>query len=135
MATTTSVPAVGTPSKAKTRTGMVISWICILFLLFDSISKIFRERHTIEASQHIGWPVETLVPIGIVLLVITLLYILPRTAVLGAVLLTAWMGGATAINIRSGTPLYFPIVFGLLVWLGLWLRDERLARLLPVRKD
>lgn len=113
---------------------MVISWICILFLLFDSITKIFREHHTIEASQHIGWPVETLVPIGFVLLVITLLYILPRTAVLGAVLLTAWMGGATAINIRSGTPLYFPIVFGLLVWLGLWLRDERLARLLPVRK-
>jgi hypothetical protein len=122
-------------SRSRVITGIVISWICILFLLFDAITKIFRERHTIEASQHIGWPVETLQPIGVVLLICTLLYIFRRTAVLGAVLLTAWLGGGTAICIRSGVPWYFPVVFGILLWLGLWLRDDRLGQHLPIRKD
>ena len=128
----TSKPSI---SKGRLWTGQVITWICVLFLLFDAIMKIIRERHTIETSQHIGWPVETLVPLGFVLLVCTILYIIPRTAVLGAVLLTAWMGGGTAINVREGLPYIFPIIFGLLVWLGLWLRDAQLGKHLPLRKN
>ena len=113
----------------KRITGLVISWICILFLLFDAITKIIGERHTVEASQHVGWPVETLTPIGVVLLICTILYIIPRTAVLGAILLTAWLGGATAMNVRAGFPWWFSVVFGVLVWLGLGLRDQRVKTL------
>jgi len=97
--------------------------------------KIIKEPHTIEASQKTGWPVETLQPIGFVLLICTILYIIRRTSVLGAVLLTAWLGGATAMNLRSGFPYLFPVIFGLLVWLGLWLRDVGLGKFLPLRKD
>jgi len=109
----------------KRVTGLVISWICILFLLFDAITKIIKEGHVVSACQQLGWPVETLTPIGVVLLVCTILYIIPRTAVLGAVLLTAWLGGGTAMNVRAGFPWWFSVVFGLLVWLGLGLRDQR----------
>ena len=131
---TTIAQPVHTASKARLWTGRIISAICILFLLFDSITKIIRERHTIEASGKLGWPVETLVPLGWVLLLCTILYTIPRTAVLGAILLTAWLGGATAENLRSGFPLWFSIVFGILVWLGLWLRDIHLSSHLPVKR-
>jgi len=114
-------------------TGLVISGICILFLLFDTITKIIRESHVVSTSRQLGWPVETLTPIGIVLLVCTILYIVPRTAVLGAVLITAWLGGGTAMNIRAGYPWWFSVVFGVLVWLGLGLRDQRVRTLFAGR--
>lgn len=135
METTIVNPALPSSSKGRLWTARVISWLCILFLLFDAISKIIRERHTIEASAKVGWPVETLQPLGFVLLICTILYAVPRTAVLGAVLLTAWLGGATAENLRTGFGPWFSVVFGLLVWLGLWLRDDRLGKHLPLRKD
>jgi hypothetical protein len=129
MATMTTAPATGASSKGKRIAGYVISYICILFLLFDAVTKIIQEHHTVEASQHTGWPVETLTPIGIVLLVCTVLYIIRRTAVFGAVLLTAWLGGGTAMNVRAGFPWWFSVVFGILVWLGLGLRDPRVRNL------
>lgn len=134
MATTMTTTAPASISKGRLWTGRIISWICILFLLFDSITKIFREHHTIEASEKMGWPVATLQPIGVVLLIITILYMIPRTAVLGAVFLTAWLGGATAESLRSTPFFWFPVIFGLLVWLGIWLRDDRLRTLFPVRR-
>jgi hypothetical protein len=120
--------------KGRLWTGRIISWLCILFLLFDASMKIIRERHTIEASNHMGWPVDTLQPIGFVLLICTILYAVRRTAVLGAVLLTAWLGGATAENLRAGFSIWFSIIFGLLVWLGIWLQDTHLSDHLPVKK-
>jgi hypothetical protein len=135
METTIAQSTLSTSSKGRLWTGRVISWLCILFLLFDAIMKVVREHHTIEASAKVGWPVETLQPLGFVLLICTILYAIPRTAVLGAVLLTAWLGGATAENLRSGFGPWFSVVFGLLVWLGLWLRDGKLSSHLPVRKD
>jgi len=134
MATTTASPAPVSIPKGRLWTGRVISWICILFLLFDASMKIILEHHTIESSAKVGWPVQTLQPLGFVLLIITILYAVPRTAILGAVLLSAWLGGATAENLRAGFPLWFSVVFGILVWLGLWLRDERLRSHLPVRR-
>ena len=134
MATTMTSTTPATTSTSRLWTGRIISYFCILFLLFDAITKIFREHHTIEASTKMGWPVSTLQPIGVVLLLITILYMIPRTAVLGAVLLTAWLGGATAESLRTGPFFWFPIVFGLLVWLGIWLRDGRLRTHMPVRK-
>jgi TRAP-type mannitol/chloroaromatic compound transport system permease small subunit len=134
MATTTTAPITASIPKGRLWTGRIISWLCILFLVFDASMKIILERHSVEASGKVGWPVQTLQPLGFVLLACTILYAIPRTAILGAVLLTAWLGGATAENLRTGFPLWFSVVFGILVWLGLWLRDDRLRSHLPVRK-
>jgi hypothetical protein len=124
-----------TASKGRRITGYIITTISVLFLLFDAIVKITYNHYAVESSQHIGWPVNTLVPLGWVLLLCTILYVIPRTATLGAVLLTAWLGGATAENVRvSPSFIWLPIVFGLLVWLGLWLRDSKLSSHLPLRK-
>ena len=130
MQSTTLQPVSKPISKGAFWGGWIISIICILFLLFDGITKAIKEHHTIEASSKMGWPVETLQPMGIVLLLITILYAIPRTAVLGAILVTAWLGGATAELVRIGYPLWFSVTFGILVWLGLWLRDIRTRRLL-----
>lgn len=135
---TTTVTTTSTPSTSKARlwTGRVITYILILFLLFDAFGKIVKQADTVSASAKMGWPVESLQPLGITLLIITILYAIRRTAVLGAVLLTAWLGGATAEMVRSKPEfLWFPIVFGILAWLALWLRDDRLSSHLPIRKD
>ena len=134
MATTLTQTTPASTSKGRLWTGRIITGICILFLLFDAITKIFKEHHTIEASAKVGWTAETIQPLGITLLIITILYMIPRTAVLGAILLTAWLGGATAENLRAGFPMWFSIVFGILVWLGLWLRDTTLSSHLPLKK-
>ena len=116
--------------KGSLWTGRIIRILCILFLLFDAIMKIIREKHTISSSAQLGWPETAIQGTGIVLLICTILYIVPRTAVLGAILLTAYLGGATAIMVRSGNQVIFSIVFGVLVWTGLALRDARLRAVL-----
>ncbi|WP_031529126.1 DoxX family protein [Dyadobacter crusticola] len=110
--------------------GKIISALCVLFLLFDSIMKVIKESHSIEGSAQLGWPVDQVQSIGIVLLLSTVLYIIPRTAVLGAILLTGYLGGAIAIMVRAGQPLYFALVFGILVWVGLCLRDDKVKRII-----
>jgi len=109
------------PSKATLWTGRVIMGICILFLLFDAVTKIFPPKVVIETSAKIGWTINTLRPLGISLLLSTVLYAIPRTTIFGAILVTAWMGGATASNILAGYNFIFPIIFGILVWTGLGL--------------
>jgi hypothetical protein len=118
--------ATSTPSNKVVLTGRIISALCVLFLLFDAIMKIIKEIHSMQGSVALGWPAEQVQSIGVVLLVCTVLYIIPRTAVLGAVLLTGYLGGAIAIMVRAGQPLYFALIFGILVWCGLLLRDEKL---------
>ena len=132
MATTT--PNNTSISNGRLWTGRVISWLCILFLAFDASMKIILERHTIETSAKLGWTASMLQPLGFILLACTILYAIPRTAILGAVLLTGYLGGATAANVHAGYPWWFSVVFGILVWLGLWLRDDRLRSHLPVRR-
>lgn len=111
-------------------TGRIISSLCILFLLFDAIGKIVKESHSIEGSVQLGWPEHLIQPIGIALLICTILYIFPRTAFIGAILLTGYLGGAIAIMVRAGQPLYFALVFGILVWIGLYFRNPKLKALL-----
>lgn len=130
-----TVKPIGTPSKTSLWIGWIISGICILFLLFDAITKIIKEEHTIKACVQLGWPEHSIQGIGIVLLISTILYLIPRTSILGAVLLTGYLGGAIAIMIRAEQQLYFALVFGLLVWLGLYLRDKKLHAILPLRKE
>ncbi|HUB59771.1 MAG TPA: DoxX family protein [Puia sp.] len=118
---TTIVTTEKSPSKAVLWTGRILMGICILFLLFDAITKIFPNKYVLDASAKIGWTIHTLRPLGIVLLLSTILYAIPRTTIFGAVLVTAWMGGATASDILAGYNFIFPIIFGILVWTGLGL--------------
>lgn len=114
--------------------GKIISALCILFLLFDAVGKVIKESHHIEGSAALGWPVDQVQNIGIALLISTILYIIPRTSILGAILITGYLGGAIAIMVRAGQPLYFASVFGVLVWAGLYLRDEKIRALIPFKK-
>ncbi|HVS96630.1 MAG TPA: DoxX family protein [Puia sp.] len=131
--TITGIPA-ASASKARLWTGRILTYLLLLFLLFDAVMKLIREHHTIEASAKLGWQADWIQTLGFVLFVSTILYAIPATAVLGAILLTAYLGGATAANILAHFPFYFPVVFGMLIWLALWLRDERLTAHLPVRR-
>lgn len=106
-------------SKGILWTGRILKSIVILFLLFDAITKIFPNKYVIDASAKVGWTINTLRPLGIVLLISTILYVIPRTTIFGAILLTAWMGGAVASSILGGYPFYFPVIFGILVWVAL----------------
>ena len=117
--------------------GRIISALCTLFLFVDSITKIIKAEQAIQGSIQIGWPHEMIQTIGIVLLVCTILYVVPRTSILGAILLTGYLGGATAVMMRArmdGHPYFFPIVFGMLIWIGLFPRDESLRSLIPMKR-
>jgi DoxX-like family len=112
-------------SKATLWTGRIITILCVLFLLMDAVMKVAKATVSVEASGQLGWPANLVPAIGWVLLASTILYAIPRTAFLGAILLTGYLGGAIAIMLRAGQPYYFPIIFGVLVWTGLALRDSR----------
>jgi hypothetical protein len=127
-------PNAKSTSNKSVLAGKIISALCILFLLFDAIMKVIEESHSMEGSIALGWPAEHVRSIGITLLLSTILYIIPRTAVLGAILITGYLGGAIAVMVAAGQPLYFAAVFGILVWAGLYLRDEKLRELIPFRK-
>jgi hypothetical protein len=126
----------GPVSKGRLWTGRIISALVVLFLLFDSITKVMMVRAVIEASAQLGYPANTIFTIGIILLVCTVFYIIPQTAVLGAILLTGYLGGAVAANLRIGSVMFntlFPIVFAALAWTGIFLRESRLGALIPFR--
>lgn len=123
-------------SRKRLWTGYGLSGVTTMFLLFDATMKLFKPVFVVKATVDLGYPESTIVGIGAVLLCSTLLYVFPRTSMLGAVLLTGYLGGAVASNVRAATPLFnalFPIIFCSLVWAGLLLRDKRLEALLPLR--
>jgi hypothetical protein len=111
----------------------ILTTLSVLFLLMDGGMKLFKPPFVVEATARLGYPDSTIVGIGVTLLVCTILYLIPRTAVLGAILLTAYLGGAVASNLRAGTPLFnmvFPMLFGVMAWASLVLRDKRLESVL-----
>ena len=117
------------PSRARLWTGRVITVLVLLFLLFDGITKLLKVPQVVDASAKLGFPHASIVEIGIILLICTVAYIVPATSVWGALLLTAYLGGAVCTQIRISGPLFdtfFPVGFGVLVWLGLLLRNPRL---------
>jgi hypothetical protein len=118
-------------NNARLWTARILGTLLSLFLVVDAIGKILRFAPYVEGTAKVGYPDGCLVPLGVVLLVSTLLYVWPRTAVLGAVLLTGYLGGATATHVRIGQPFVFPVIFGVLLWGCLYLRDARLRALLP----
>jgi hypothetical protein len=121
-------------SKTSPWAGRIMSGLVVAFLLFDASIKVLKLAAVVEATAKIGYPANTVVPIGIVLLACTVLYVVPRTSVLGAILLTGYLGGATASQVRLEDRWFLiPVVVGTLVWGGLFLRDERLRAFIPVR--
>jgi len=108
-----------------------------LFLLFDSVMKILKLAPAVQGTIQLGYPESVVVGLGIVLLVCTVLYAIPRTAILGAILLTGYLGGAVATQVRVGNPLFgyvlFPVYLGILIWAGIMLREHRLRVLVPLR--
>jgi len=121
------------PSKSANVTGWVITALCVLFLLFDAIMKIIKNVYSMEGSAKLGIPAEQVQGIGLVLLIATIIYAIPRTAILGAILISCYLGGAVAIMTRVHEPYYFPIVFGILIWVSLFLRIPALRALFPVQ--
>jgi hypothetical protein len=123
-------------SKAIIWTGRVISAITVLFLVFDGVTKVIKEPHVMAASAKMGYPQSAIVGTGITLLICVALYVIPRTSILGAVLLTGYLGGAVATHVFIRDPLFdtvFPIIFGVFVWGGLFLREARVRALIPLR--
>ncbi len=131
-----NVQAAAVPAKGALWAGRIVSWLVAAFLLLDGVAKLFKPAPVVEGTVKLGYPESVIIPLGIVLIVCTILYLIPRTAVLGAILLTGYLGGAVATHVRVGDGAFgivFAVVFGVLVWLGLYLRDEQLRALLPLR--
>ena len=136
-------PAIAAPvsvaSRPRTRaskgviSGRVLSGIAIAFLTADAFFKIFPVKAVIEGTQQLGYPVETIVPIGVTLMTCVILYAIPATSVFGAVLLTGYLGGAIATHVRVENPLFshtlFPTYVAALIWGGLYLRNAKLRAL------
>jgi len=115
-------------------TGWIVSVLPVLMLLMSGVMKLLKPAAVVEGFNQLGWPENLALALGILELSCTALYVVPRTAVLGAILLTGYLGGAVATHVRIGDPSFYgPIILGVLVWLGLYLRDYRLRALLPLR--
>ena len=125
-------------SGKKPWTGYILSGLAVLFLLFDGIGKILKPAMVVEGTVELGYPESVITGIGVTLLICTLLYVWSRTAILGAILLTAFLGGAVATHVRVGNPLFshvlFPVYLGIMLWGGLYLRDAALRSIFPLKK-
>ncbi len=122
------------PSQKLLWAGRIISALPVLLLLFSAVMKLMMPPAVVQGFAHYGYPESLISFLGILELACTVVYLIPPTAVLGAVLMTAYLGGATATNVRVGDPSYaVTVALGILVWLGLYLRDARLRALLPLR--
>src|SRR5436190_420774 len=123
-------------SKAMLWTGYVLSALPVLALLVSGIMKFVKPEALVKEFARLGWPENLALPVGAVEITCAILYVIPQTSVLGAILLTGYLGGATATHVRVGDPLFshvlFPVYLGILIWLGLYLRDVRLRALVPL---
>jgi len=121
-------------SKKMFWAGWIMSAPPVLLLLFSASMKVLKLPAAMDGFAHLGYPEHVALPLGIVELTCTVLYLIPRTSILGAILLTGYLGGATATHLRIGEPFHMAILLGMLVWGGLYLRDERLRALIPLRR-
>ncbi len=124
-------------NKMACRTGLGLSLVLAAFFAFNVLVKLFPETfypQMIEQMAGIGLPASILAPIAILEALCTVLYLVPATSVLGAVLFTGYLGGAILTHLRVGQPVYMQATLGVLIWLGVYLREPRLHELLPIRK-
>jgi DoxX-like family len=130
-----TITANGNVSRAAFISGWVIGGVVSALMLMDGVMKLFRPAAVVEGTVKLGYHTSAILPLGIVVLICTALYLVPRTAVLGAILLTGYLGGAVATHVRVGDPLFshilFPTYIGAMFWLGLYLRDARVRALVP----
>jgi hypothetical protein len=130
-----ATPATATP-KGMLWTGRVLTALIAAFMILDGGMKLFKPAVVVEGTKQAGFSESTIIPLGVTLLVSSILYAIPRTAVLGAILLTGYLGGAVATHVRLGDGNFlFAAIFGVVAWLGLYLRDARLRALVPLRRD
>jgi hypothetical protein len=119
------------------RTGAVLSIVAVLFLLFDSSGKLLEVAPVVAGSTQLGYPESVVPTLGLLLLVCVVLYVIPRSSIWGALLLTGYLGGAVASHVRIGSPLFthvlFPVYIASIAWAGLILRDARLRHLVAAR--
>ena len=123
-------------SSTRLWAGRIMSGLPALFLLVDGVMKLFKPPVVVQATVELGYPESVIFGLGMTLFVSTLLYLIPRTSVLGAILLTGYLGGAVATHVRVGGPHFnvvFAVIVGALLWGGLWLRDGQLREMLPLR--
>jgi len=136
MTSATNISPVG---KKKLVTGYVLTTLAAVFMLFDTVIKVLRLPVAIQGTTELGYPADSVLWIGMIELVCLGLYLVPPTSVLGALLLTGYLGGAIATHVRVGNPLLshtlFPIYVAILLWGGLYLRETRLHELVPVRRQ
>jgi hypothetical protein len=125
-------------SNKRVWAGRIVSALPVLFLLFDATIHIMRTPPVVEGFAKAGFPISTAVPLGVIEIVCIILYAIPRTSVLGAILLTGYLGGAVATNVRQQLPMLgyvlFPVYVAVFIWGGLWLRDDRIRSLIPVSR-
>lgn len=121
-----------TISNGQLWAGRIISGLPALFLLVDGAMKLVKPAVVVEATVKLGYAESAIIPIGVVLIICTILYLIPKTSVLGAILLTGYLGGAVATHVRAPEgvfPIIFPVILGVLLWLGLYLRNSKLRAL------
>ena len=128
------IGATNTLSKGRLWTSRIMSGIVILFMLFDSIFKFIQPEEVVQGTTELGYGAHHIALLGTLGLLSVIVYAIPRTSVLGAILLTAYFGGAIATHVRLDNPLFshvlFPVYLGILAWGGLWLRDERVRKVI-----
>ena len=114
--------------------GWVFSALAVLFLAFDAVMKLLRLPAAVQGTTELGYSADVVLPLGVLQAVLLIVYLLPRTSALGAILWTGYLGGAIATHVRAGSPILthvlFPIYVAALLWAGLWLRDGRVRALL-----
>ncbi len=137
-ALTIDAPPSASVSTSARRTGLVLTGIAVLFLTFDTALKMVAAPEAVTSTTELGYPASVLSLLWILEAVLLVLYLVPRTAIMGAILWTGYLGGAIATHVRVENPLFshvlFPVYVALLLWGGLWLREPRLRVLMPVRR-
>jgi uncharacterized membrane protein YphA (DoxX/SURF4 family) len=120
-------------SKKMLWTGRIVSSLPVLVLIMSAVMKFAKPPPVVEGFAHLGLPVTLAFGLGVLELACTAIYVIPRTAVLGAILLTGYLGGAVVAHLRVGDPFIGPCIFGVLIWAGLFFREPRLRALIPLR--
>ncbi len=122
-------------SKKTLWAGYIMGALPVLLLLMSAVMKLIKPPPVVEGFAHLGLPESLALALGILELACTVVYLIPQTSVLGAILLTGYLGGATVTHLRVGDPFFMPVILGMLVWGGLFLRDPRLRALIPLRRQ
>ena len=130
----TILPQPAPLSKKAIWSGRIMSGLPVLLLVFSATLKFLRPASMLETFAHLGIPERLSFPLGVLELTCTIIYLIPRTSVLGAILLTGYLGGAVLTHLRVGEPVFMPLIAGVLVWGGLFLLESRVRALIPLRR-